>query len=414
MIVTRHFILDIFDAFSSIRRRPLRSLLSSLGIGIGVTALIAMLSISEGAKQKALAKITSLGTDTLRVEEATTVARSEKASIANLSAGLTMKDVDKVALWLGSKGSIGAYERRENRLVSTDIVSSNATVVGVSYQWFEAEKLNLDWGRMFDSRDERSAMNYCVVGSSIARDLHLVRGSILKVDGVALTVIGALKPRGSLLTEGTGLSALNFDLAVILPITALAETTSGYGGRTLDGMVVRLNSKLEQNILQAAEQLQNMLLSTHRGVQDFRLVVPLNLLSEARESQQMFSLVMGAIAGLSLLVGGIGVMNVMLANISEQTREIGLRMALGASRLRIIWLYLWNSMLLTLSGGVWGALGGIVLAYAIQLYAGWDIAFSLFAIVTAPLSALVTGLLFGLHPAIRAADLDPAVALRES
>lgn len=408
------YLLDIIDAFASIRRRPLRSLLSSLGIGIGITALIAMLSISEGAKQKTLAKITSLGTDTLRVEESTTAARSEKATVANLSSGLTMTDVEQLRLWLGDNGSVGAYERRENRVVSTEILSSNATVVGVSWQWFAAEKLTLNWGRMFDPIDEKSAMNYCVVGDSIARELHIARGSILKVDGIALTVIGALSPRGSLLTEGTGLSALNFDRAVILPITALVDNTSVYGARRLDGMVVLLNSKLEQHILQTAEQLQHMLLRTHRGVQDFRLVVPFTLLSEARESQQIFSLVMGAIAGLSLLVGGIGVMNVMLANISEQTREIGLRMALGASRVRIVWLYLWNSMLLTLSGGVWGTLGGVVLAYAIQFYAGWDIAFSVFAIVMAPMSALVTGLIFGLHPAMRAADLDPAVALRES
>lgn len=107
-------------------------------------------------------------------------------------------------------------------------------------------------------------------------------------------------------------------------------------------------------------------------------------------------------------------MNVMLANISEQTREIGLRMAVGATRLRIIHLYLWNSILLTAAGGIWGIGGGILLAALVQEYAGWDTAFSTLSLLLAPLSALLTGLIFGLHPAIRAASLDPAIALRDS
>jgi putative ABC transport system permease protein len=407
-------LLDIGDAFISLRRRPLRSILSSLGIGIGVTALIAMLSISEGAKQKAMAKIVSLGTDTLRVEDSTASAHSEQSSLANLSQGLTVSDMKQMKELLGDRGYLGAYERKEGVMVTAGSRSTNVTLMGVTADWLKAEKLQLDWGRPLDPLDELAARSYCVVGEEISRELNLAAGSTLKIEHFAATVIGSLHRRGSLLTEGTGLSALDFDRTVLLPITAMAMKPSVYSRQRLDGIVLTLKDSREKSVVQAAEQVQQMLLRNHRGVEDFRIVVPVSLLREARESQRMFSLVMGAIAGLSLLVGGIGVMNVMLANISEQTREIGLRMALGASRPRIIWLYLCNSILLTFSGGIWGTLGGMLLAYGIQQYAGWDVAFSFPALIIAPLAAIVTGLLFGLHPAMRAAAFDPAVALRES
>ncbi|MDH3452665.1 MAG: FtsX-like permease family protein, partial [Gammaproteobacteria bacterium] len=141
---------------------------------------------------------------------------------------------------------------------------------------------------------------------------------------------------------------------------------------------------------------------------------PYALLNEARDTQILFQLVMGAIAGLSLLVGGIGVMNVMLSNVAEQTREIGLRMAVGATRARIISLYLCHASLLCLAGGVVGLGLGVAAALLVQVYAGWAVAFSALGLSLGPLSAVTAGLVFGLHPALRAAALNPALALRES
>jgi putative ABC transport system permease protein len=160
----------------------------------------------------------------------------------------------------------------------------------------------------------------------------------------------------------------------MLPISSVHLLPPAQEIDQLDGIVVVLDDRDEKSILAIAEQIKEILLVRHRGVRDFSMVVPINLLKEARESQKLFSLIMGTIAGLSLLVGGIGVMNVMLANIAEQTREIGLRMAVGASRNRIANLYLWNSILLTVSGGLWGLASGTILALAIQKYGGWDVA----------------------------------------
>lgn len=410
----RQLVFDIRDAFLGLRRRPLRFLLSSVGIGIGVAALIAMLSISEGAKRKAVEKLSSLGTDTLRVEDSTNILVAAGENYQNLSKGLSTYDLHRVKSWLGSRGYLGAYQRRDELLISSDKARMTVTLLGVSLEWLKAERLALKWGRWFDPLDERGAKSYCLVGSEVARRLKLNRGSHLRLGSYATTVIGALEPRGRLLTEGTGLSALDFDNSVLMVRTAMPVTKTLYDVHRLDGFVLRLADGSEANVLQAAEQVHHLLQRNHGTVKDFRLVVPISLMREVKESQRLFTLVMGVIAGLSLVVGGIGVMNVMLANVTEQTREIGLRKTLGASRGRILWFYLWNSMVITFSGGLWGVVAGVLLAYGVQLYAGWDIAFSTPAFVLAPLSALATGAVFGLHPAYSASTLDPAEALRES
>ncbi len=406
-------ILDARDAWSSLLRRPLRSLLSSLGIGIGVAALVAMLSISEGAKRKALTKIISLGVNTLRIEQQVSGARLGRASVANLSQGLTFDDTESISNWLGTRGTVASYCREDSVLV-TGASSESLTILGVTRQWFEAEKLAFQWGRSFTSREEKEHANFCVIGSKVATKLRVIGNSTLRLNNHPATVVGVLAPRGRLLTEGTGLSSLDFDNLIIMPITSFPFADELAGRQLLDGLVISLTTEKESDILETANQVQEILQRSHRGVTDYNIVIALNLLREARESQQLFSLVMGSIAGLSLLVGGIGVMNVMLANISEQTREIGLRMAVGASRGRIVSLYLWNSILLTVTGAVWGVGGGLLLAVLVQQYAGWEVAFSLVSLILAPGSALLAGLVFGLHPAIRAASLYPAIALRDS
>jgi putative ABC transport system permease protein len=239
-------------------------------------------------------------------------------------------------------------------------------------------------------------------------------GDALLVGNLPVIVAGVMAPKGRLLTDGTGLSALDYDHALILPVSTMSAMSHSLHGRGFDGMVIALQENWAESIVSFGEQLQRILGEAHRRVNDFTVLVPVTLLRQVQESQRMFSLVMGAIAGLSLLVGGIGVMNVMLANIAEQTREIGLRMAIGASRRRIVQLYLCHSVILTAGGGAWGLGGGILLALIIEHYAGWQVGFSSISLVLAPASAIVTGVLFGVHPALQAARLQPAAALRET
>lgn len=402
---------DLQDSMNSLGRRPLRTGLSSLGIGIGVVALIAMLSISEGARKLALQKIKSLGVTTLRIERVVT--QRDTVNLDNLSQGLSTGGEKTIQTWIGDRGLVGGFSRRENVRVRLGDTKARATVLGVQPQWFLAEELQVATGRHLDSDDLLSYEKHCVIGAVLARTLHAGLESKILIGEEVYTVVGIARKKGRLLTEGTGLSTLNFDEAVYLPKTAFYYETTGKNDLSFDGIVIKMISGKVNNLSKMAAQLRDLLLEEHNGVKDFTIVVPHQLLEEAQASQKIYSLVMGAIAGLSLLVGGVGVLNVMLANIAEQTRDIGLRMAIGATRKRIISLYLCHAMLLSLSGAIWGLIVGGCISYIIQHYAGWPVALSPISLLVAPFAAIVTGLLFGLHPALRAARLHPSQALRD-
>ncbi|MBU1566503.1 MAG: ABC transporter permease [Proteobacteria bacterium] len=404
---------DIQDAWRNLFRRPLRSLLSGLGIGIGVAALIAMLSLTEGAKRAAFEKFSSLGLQTLRLEAI--ASQSEKGeSTMNLSQGIIQEDAVQLAEWLGMRGKIGVFIKKEGVRISAGNKEVKATVLGVNAGWFAAEGLSTTRGRLLYEGDIAHQENYCVVGSALAANLQVEVLSTIRMENHVATVVGVAARKGRLLTEGTGLSSVDFDNIVIMPLTSMPFPRVVADRLLLDGLVVSLEQAHESSVQFLAEQIRQILLDSHRQVEDFHVVVPLTLLREAEDSQKVFSLIMGAIAALSLLVGGIGVMNIMLANIAEQTREIGLRMAVGASQARIISLYLCHSILLTMTGAIWGGVVGVLVALLIQQFAGLPVVFSSFSLLVAPSFAVITGIIFGLHPARRAATLEPALALRDS
>lgn len=402
---------DALDALSGLGRRPLRSMLSSIGIAIGVAALVAMMSIGEGGRQQAMEQIASLGVDTVRIESRRLEVESLDRRGANRSPGLTDSSLGPVIGWLGGAHAVGPFVRENNVVLMHRSEALVGTVLGVDLQWFDAEKLALQSGRSLWSTDKQSHAAVCVVGSYVRSQLNVMPGDSLRMRGSHCRVVGWLEPRGRLITEGTELSTIDFDRVVVMPRTAFPFSRHPF---QWDGVVIRLQSADERMVMATAEQIDLQLQERHAGVQDYRLVVPLALMQEVRQTQTIFGLVMGSIAGLSLLVGGIGIMNVMLANIAEQTREIGLRMAVGATRMRIVTLYLWHSVLLTLLGGMVGVAIGFLIAFAVQGIAGWPVAFSTGAIMIAPVFAILTGLVFGLHPAVQAANLNPAESLRES
>jgi len=404
--------MDWKDALLGFRRRRVRSVLSGLGIMIGVMALVTMLSIGEGARKEAEDRIATLGINTIRVENAVENPAQQAGSV-NLSVGLTLEDAEGLRQWLGKRGIVAFFEREDEVNIYATNREQSGTVIGSTPEWFALEGLTLGAGRSLIDDDTYQYKRNCVIGSDLSSRLHLETSDSIRINSEICTVIGILKPKGSLLTEGTGLSTLDFDSLVIVPTTSFPFPRVLGGKRVLDSIVIALDQASETTTLEIAEQVAEYLLVKHRGVRDYRMVVPIKLLRESQRTQSLFSLVMGSIAGLSLLVGGIAVMNVMLANVSEQTREIGLRMAVGASRRRIVNLYLCHSMVLSLAGGIAGLAGGILLAVLIETFAGWSVAFSMISLLLGPLSALLTGVVFGLHPALDAAAQNPAQALRE-
>jgi len=398
---------DFGDAAEGLYRQPFRFILSGIGIGIGVSALVGMLSISEGAKQNALQKIESLGVNTLRIETSSSV-QTHKST--NLSKGVTKQDLEQIKLMVGSNDIVGGYLKNSGVRVVFKAAHSG-TLIAATPGWIHAEDLVLAKGRYLRTIDLERHAQVCLLGRDLALSIQANIGSIVQINNSLSTVVGIFKRKGRLLSEGTGLSSLDFDQVVIIPLTNISLPQNNRD--RLDGIIIALSTKKETVVLNTAKNLSRLIQQRHHNVNDYLVVAPLRLLVEVRETQRTFSLVMGVIAGLSLLVGGIGVMNVMLANISEQTREIGLRIAVGATRQRIVGLYLWQSVQLTLLSGIWGLLGGVLISLIIQAYAEWPIAFSALGLLMGPISAIITGILFGLHPALRASAISPSLALRE-
>ena len=406
--------IDLKDAWLGLKRRRVRSILSGLGITIGVVALVAMLSISEGAKRKELRRIASLGADTIRVENALDRAQVENNnSIANLSQGLTRADIKALQKGLGVQAVIAPFLRQDDVSVEYQRQKSPTTVLGVGANWFSAEHADVAKGRLLLPQHVAQSSQVCVAGAELMRKLHAGVGAVIRVKGEPCEVIGILARKGRLLTEGTGLASLDFDTLVAMPYTSFPFQREVGGEPVLDGATIALENASEATVIASAGKIDRKLQQQHRGVRDYQLVAPVSLLQKARETHSLFALVMGSIAGLSLLVGGIGIMNAMLANISEQTREIGLRMAVGATPRRITSLYLWHSVLLSVSGGVVGLILGVIIAFLVQHWAGWEVALAGPGLVIGPAAAILTGLASGLYPAVHAAKMSPALALRK-
>lgn len=407
--------IDLKDAWLGLQRRRVRSILSGLGITIGVVALVAMLSISEGAKRKELRRIASLGADTIRVENALDRAQLEQdSSIANLSQGLTRRDMKTLQKLLGAQAVTASFLRQDEVSVQLARQNISATVLGVDAAWFKAEQVDVEKGRLLLPQHVSQSSQVCVAGSTLMRKLHGGVGSVIRVHDEPCEIIGVLDKKGRLLTEGTGLASLDFDSSVMMPYTSFPFSREVGGEPVLDGATIELKNADEKTVIASAEKIDHKLQQLHRGVRDYQLVAPVSLLKKARETHSLFALVMGSIAGLSLLVGGIGVMNAMLANISEQTREIGLRMAVGATPKRISSLYLWHSVLLSVTGGAVGLTLGVIIAWLVQAWAGWEVALAGPGLVIGPAAAVLTGLASGLYPAMRAAKMSPALALRKN
>lgn len=402
---------DLNDAWSGLRRRPMRSILSGIGISIGVAALASMLSIGEGARHKAKEQARSLGMNSVRLENASVAVRSVDRSLANLSRGLHEETLQRVRQWLGARGRVSSYVREDDVLLAHGNRGQTGTVFGVDAHWVRAEELRIGQGRGLFRNEFDSHSRTCLVGSTLGAQLGLEAGDSLRVQGTVCTLVGRFSPKGRLLTEGTGLAGVDFDRVVVMPRGAFPFARAP---GTVDGAVIRLAREDEDDVLALAGQLDRQLFDLHRGVRDYRIVTPVMLMRDARRTQRLFGLVMGSIAGLSLLVGGIGIMNVMLANISEQTREIGLRIAVGASRQRIISLFLLHAVLLTGVGGAFGVFVGVAIAFGVQSWVGWPVAFSASALAIGPIHAIAAGMLFGYYPAHRAAGLNPALALRDA
>ncbi|MGH9381908.1 MAG: ABC transporter permease [Thermoanaerobaculia bacterium] len=402
------------SAWENLRRHRLRAALTMLGIIFGVAAVIAMLAIGAGAEAQAMGMIERLGLRNVLVR-AQTLSDAEAEQTRRHSLGVSPRDARAIAEAVpGVAAALPRIEIDVWRLFGGGR-STGAPVFGVAADHGRLFGLEVSEGRFLDALDVRDHAQVCVLGAEVRRELfgfEPALGREVKVNDVWLTVVGVLGGEGG----GAGGSFEGVDVGapgqeVYIPAsTATSKFDRDPLAAPWDEIVVHLEAEASPH--QVAAATGSLLAVLHGGAADYDLVVPEVLLAQARRTQRMFAIVMGSIAGISLLVGGIGIMNIMLATVLERTREIGVRRAVGATERDIRNQFLVESFSISLAGGVAGIAVGILIAWLVAVTAGWSTDVTAASVALSTGVALAVGLVSGLYPARRAAALDPIDALR--
>jgi putative ABC transport system permease protein len=394
-------------AAESLRRYTLRTSLSVLGVVLGVAAVIAMMSVSEGARREALSQVEALGLENL-------VARSRvPGGGLTSSQGLTVSDVDRLARVVPLTRTASPVIERYGRL-TRGASTVAGRVLGVSPAYQTILRLQIDRGRFLADADARTAAAVCVLGASVARQLFGNRdpiGEAIRIDQSSFLVVGVLREQGADPQSPGALAWRDVNQVAMVPLAALS-------GRTIDVMPDQPADELWLQVTDGARVsdvapvVERTLSRLHGGRRDFDLVVPRELLAQRYRTQRTFSVIVGSVAALALLVGGIGIMNIMLTSVVERTREIGVRRTVGATKRDVGTQFLIEALLMTLSGGVLGIAIGAAVSVGITAYAGWRTHVSPAAVALAFGVSFLVGVVFGLYPAIKAANLEPVDALR--
>ena len=402
------------EAIEELSRRKLRTLLTMLGMIFGVGAIVAMQGVGEGSRREALHLVESLGLHNLIVEANSQDADAMRETRAR-SIGLTLADA-RAAMDVVPGAEAYAAEKHVRRWgVFSEQGQSDAQISGVTADYFKLASLHIADGRALDAGDDASVAAVAVLGYQVAHQLFpdgKAIGQLLKVNQVWLRVVGVLADRdlGQDKFEGVSLGAESNRIFV-----PLSSAQARFRFQPMEDEVDRLMLRLDDadNLAGGARVLTSMLSQRHAGADDYRLIVPLQLYQQNQKTQRIFSVVMGTIAGVSLLVGGIGIMNIMLANVLERRREIGLLRAIGARRHDIVVRFVREATVICMAGALIGLLFGALLAYAIALFAGWQVAWAPISILASIVACIAIGLGFSIYPARQAAALDPIAAIRD-
>ena len=402
------------EAIEELWRRKLRTGLTLLGLIFGVGAIVAMQGVGEGSRREALHLVQSLGLNNLIVQANAPDNDDALKELRARSLGLTRADA-RAALKVVPGAQAWAAEKQLNvRTVYSDFGSGDIQASGVSPDWFKLRSLRIATGRGITEDDNQSQAAVAVLGHQAAAELFpggKAVGQLVKLDHVWLRVIGVLTDRDLGKKKFEGVSLGSASNRVFVPL-ASAQTRFRFQPMEdpIDRFVLRIDDP--SHLGADARVLGDLLGQRHGGASDYSLIVPQQLYQQNQKTQRIFSIVMGAIAAVSLLVGGIGIMNIMLANVLERRREIGLLRAIGARRNDIIARFLREATVICLSGALIGILFGALLAYLIATFAGWQVAWAPLPILLAASACTLIGLAFSVYPARQAAALDPIDALR--
>ena len=409
------FLPELRLGFDNLRAHKLRSLLTMLGMIFGVAAVVAMLSIGAGAQQEVMAFIEQLGVRNLIVEAREASDWQTLQKVRKTSAGLTFQDFRVIQANLEGITTATARKRFTPTKLLPRPQGDTPVVYGVSSGYVSIANIRVVSGRFFDEAENVAAMPLAVLGEAAAAALFGAEdavGRYVKVNDQWFQVVGVAGPQLTVQSDVAGLPAQDRNNLIYVPLYSaifrLEDGQTQYKDE-IDGIYLQMRSS--NDVPAAASLLRGLLTVAHRETPDFTIVSPAELLAEQRRTQRIFEMVMVAIASISLLVGGIGIMNIMLASVMERTREIGVRRAIGARKRDVIRQFLIETTIISLAGGVIGVIVGVGLSQLIGYLAGWSTIVTTTSIALAFVVSVGIGLVFGLYPAARAANLDPVKAL---
>jgi putative ABC transport system permease protein len=442
------YLHDIVIAIESIMANQLRSLLTALGIIFGVGAVITMLAIGKGAQQEILEQIKMVGvnniiiTPVLNNQNGEEESEGENKEKTKFSPGLNLLDVEAIQQTIPTVKQLSP-EITMNSFVIKGGKRESAKLLGVSNEYFEIFNLPLEEGSFFNNYQEENGIPVCVIGANIANKFFADEdpiGNYLKFDQVWLKVVGVLQKNDVSLTrfEEIGVNVMNDNVYVpvktmilryqnrALVASRLKSSISGRMGgfffsrsvtqntssnyHQLDRIIVQVKESAELNA--SSDVLSRLLLRRHQEVEDFEITVPELLLKQEQRTKDIFNIVLGAIASISLLVGGIGIMNIMFASVMERIKEIGTRLAIGAKKMDIVVQFLAEAVLISVTGGLIGVFLGVISSALITRFAGILTIVSPMSVIIAFFVSASIGVIFGYSPAKRASERDPIESLR--
>lgn len=408
------YLSEIKLAIDNLQSHKLRTFLTMLGMIFGVGAVIAMLSIGAGAEQESLKIIDTMGVRNIIVKDREFKDEDLK-KMRETSLGLSLRDVQAIETVVPDLETYSAKKRVKTfQIFSFTGKADEANVLGVTSSYFRLAKYSLLEGSFFSEIDEKNYEQFCVIGSRTRQKLFNKLSPIgkqIKINKLWFTVIGVLADNNLGKDEFEGVKLQDFSNDIYIPLTTALKK---FDLKRLESEVdeIILSIKSTDTLKPSAVLINQVLVSTHNKAEDFSIVLPRELLEQNQKTQNIFNIVMSCIAGIALLVGGIGIMNIMLANILERTREIGIRRAIGARRQDILLQFLMEALTISLVGGILGILFGFGASRLVALYADWTTLVTTTSIAMSFGVSASVGLVFGIYPAITASKLNPIEALR--